>query len=157
SLEASAKPSSSTAAAAAGHAALARAAAAMAASEDIGGGEQLASQLAQGGGRRGNRPQRSAAPSGATGAVADPISEDSVEDALLELQLAHGALIHHTAVAVETARWVVSFTQHISTVPYRRQLEASMADAGFCMDFGQVRSGDGASDTYVRMLQEIGR
>jgi crossover junction endonuclease EME1 len=47
------------------------------------------------------------------------IDEDLVEDALLRLQVMHGALIHHTAVMVETAEWILVFTQHISTVPYR--------------------------------------
>lgn len=86
------------------------------------------------------------------------ISEDSVEDALLNLQILHGVLIHHTNAAVETAQWVAVFTQHISTIPYRRQREQSnMESAGFCMETGQVRTGDGAKDTYVRMLQEIVR
>ncbi|KAK0634619.1 ERCC4 domain-containing protein [Bombardia bombarda] len=86
------------------------------------------------------------------------IDEDTIEDALLQLQVLHGVLIHHTTAAVETAQWVAVFTQHISTVPYRRQREDSnAAAAGFCMETGQVRTGDGARDTYVRMLQEIGR
>ncbi|KAK4190191.1 hypothetical protein QBC35DRAFT_472016 [Podospora australis] len=86
------------------------------------------------------------------------IDEEKVEEALLELQVLHGALIHHTTAPVETSRWIAVFTQHISTVPYRRQKEATNdASAGFCMDFGQVRTGDNARDTYVRMLQEIGR
>ncbi|KAK3320929.1 ERCC4 domain-containing protein [Cercophora scortea] len=86
------------------------------------------------------------------------INPDGVEDALLQLQVLHGALIHHTAAPVETAKWIAVFTQHISTVPYRRQREESnAAAAGFCMETGQVRTGDGAKDTYVRMLQEIAR
>jgi crossover junction endonuclease EME1 len=47
------------------------------------------------------------------------VDEDLVEDALLRLQVMHGALIHHTAATVETAEWILVFTQHISTVPYR--------------------------------------
>lgn len=47
------------------------------------------------------------------------VDEDMVEDALLRLQVVHGALLHHTAATVETAEWVVVFTQHISTIPYR--------------------------------------
>lgn len=47
------------------------------------------------------------------------VDEDLVEDALLRLQVMHGALIHHTAVMVETAEWILVFTQHISTIPYR--------------------------------------
>ncbi|KAK2050028.1 ERCC4 domain-containing protein [Colletotrichum somersetense] len=86
------------------------------------------------------------------------IDEDSIEDALLQLQVMHGVLIHHTNAAVETAQWVAIFTQHISTVPYRKQREAAnAAGAGFCMETGQVRTGEDVKDTYVRMLQEIVR
>ncbi|KAJ0164683.1 Crossover junction endonuclease eme1 [Colletotrichum tanaceti] len=86
------------------------------------------------------------------------IDEDSIEDALLQLQVMHGVLIHHTNAAVETAQWVAIFTQHISTVPYRKQREATnAAGAGFCMETGQVRTGEDVKDTYVRMLQEIVR
>jgi crossover junction endonuclease EME1 len=86
------------------------------------------------------------------------ISEETVETALLHLQVLHNLLIHHTTIPLETARWIAVFTQHISTVPYRRQRDAATdAAAGFCMETGQVRTGDGPRDTYVRMLQEIGR
>ncbi len=86
------------------------------------------------------------------------VDETLIEDALLELQVVHGALIHHTNAAVETAQWIAIFTQHISTVPYRRQREeTNAAAAAFCMETGQVRTGDGPKDTYVRMLQEIVR
>ncbi|RDA94568.1 hypothetical protein CP533_2387 [Ophiocordyceps camponoti-saundersi (nom. inval.)] len=85
------------------------------------------------------------------------VCEESIEDALLRLQVEHDVFIHHTALPVETARWVAAFTQHISTVPYRRQKDHSTSTAGFCMESGQVRTGDGAADTYVRMLQEIVR
>ncbi|KAI8949349.1 ERCC4 domain-containing protein [Xylaria longipes] len=84
------------------------------------------------------------------------IDEDKIEDALLSLQVLHGTLVHHTNVPVETAQWVAVFTQHISTIPYRKARDAS-SDAGFCMESGQVRTGDGAKDTYIRMLQEITR
>ncbi|EAQ83786.1 hypothetical protein CHGG_10190 [Chaetomium globosum CBS 148.51] len=84
------------------------------------------------------------------------IDEEVVETSLLQLQVLHGVLIHHTTVSLETARWITVFTQHISTVPYRRQRDEAN-DAGFCMDTGQVRTGDGPHDTYVRMLQEIAR
>ena len=32
-----------------------------------------------------------------------------------------------------------------------------MNDSAFCMDVGQVRAGDGAADTFVKMLQEVNR
>lgn len=85
------------------------------------------------------------------------IDEDQVEDALLQLQVAHGVIIHHTGAPIETAQWVATFTQHISQIPYRRQRDAANESAAFCMDSGQVRTGDGPADTYVRMLQEIVR
>ncbi|RDA82750.1 hypothetical protein CP532_4552 [Ophiocordyceps camponoti-leonardi (nom. inval.)] len=85
------------------------------------------------------------------------VCEDTIEDALLRLQVEHDVFIHHTAAPVETARWVAAFTQHISTVPYRRQKDHATSAAGFCMESGQVKTGEGAADTYVRMLQEIVR
>ncbi|ROT35122.1 hypothetical protein SODALDRAFT_346636 [Sodiomyces alkalinus F11] len=86
------------------------------------------------------------------------VDEDAIEDALLQLQVLHGVLIHHTAAGVETAQWVAVFTQHISTVPYRKQREAANANgAGFCMETGQVRTGEDAQDTYAKLLQEIVR
>ncbi|KAI0427008.1 ERCC4 domain-containing protein [Xylaria sp. FL1042] len=84
------------------------------------------------------------------------IDEDKIEDALLSLQVLHGTLVHHTNASVETAQWVAVFTQHISTIPYRKARDAS-ANAGFCMESGQVLTGDGAKDTYIHMLQTIGR
>ena len=47
------------------------------------------------------------------------IDEDLVEDALLRLQVIEGCLVHHTAVSVDSAEWITSFTQHISTIPYK--------------------------------------
>lgn len=47
------------------------------------------------------------------------IDEDVIEDALLRLQVMNGCLIHHTASYVETAEWIATFTQHISTIPYK--------------------------------------
>ncbi|KAK4455480.1 ERCC4 domain-containing protein [Podospora aff. communis PSN243] len=86
------------------------------------------------------------------------IDEDMIEDALLQMQVAHDVLIHHVHAPVETAQWIATFTQHISTVPYRRQREETNAvSAGFCMESGQVRTGENAKDTYLRMLQEVGR
>ncbi|KAI0970800.1 ERCC4 domain-containing protein [Xylaria arbuscula] len=84
------------------------------------------------------------------------IDEDRIEDALLSLQVLHGTLVHHTNASVETATWVTVFTSHISTIPYRKARDAS-ANAGFCMESGQVLTGDGAKDTYIHMLQQIAR
>ncbi|UKZ89627.1 uncharacterized protein TrAFT101_004671 [Trichoderma asperellum] len=85
------------------------------------------------------------------------ISESIIEDAMLQLQVEHEVLIHHTAAPLETAQWIVAFTQHISTIPYKKLREKLTSSAGFCMESGQVRTGDDARDTYVRMLQEIAR
>lgn len=85
------------------------------------------------------------------------IDEDLIEDALLSLQVIHNALIHHTSAPIETAQWVTIFTQHISTIPYKHQKETTTASAAFCMESGQVRTGENAHDTYLRMLQEIAR
>lgn len=97
----------------------------------------------------------SAAPS--SRASVEYVSEDMIEDAMLALQVEHDMLIHHTTAATETARWVVNFTQHVSTIPYKKQRDQATSVAGFCMESGQVRTGDGVHDTYVRMLQEIVR
>ncbi|KAL7929753.1 ERCC4 domain-containing protein [Trichoderma chlorosporum] len=90
-------------------------------------------------------------------AAEEYISEDIVEDAMLRLQVEHDVLIHHTAVPLETAQWIVAFTQHISTIPYKKMRDKMTSAAGFCMESGQVRTGDDARDTYVRLLQEIAR
>lgn len=90
------------------------------------------------------------------------ISPDTIEDALLRLQVRHSCLIHETVFPLETARWTTAFTQHLSTVPYRRQQERERAAAGFCMDYrsggGGGYGGDGTPrDTFARMLAEMPR
>ncbi|KAJ5098633.1 hypothetical protein N7532_005634 [Penicillium argentinense] len=85
-----------------------------------------------------------------------PVNDDTIEDALLELQVAHACLIHHTNTAAETAEWIKNFTENISTIPYRRQ-QSEGNDAAFCMDVGQVKTGDDKQDTFVKMLQEVNR
>ncbi|KFY34656.1 hypothetical protein V494_06582 [Pseudogymnoascus sp. VKM F-4513 (FW-928)] len=87
--------------------------------------------------------------------AAEYVDEDMIEDALLRLQVVHGVLIHHTGALVETAEWFSVFTQHIATIPYRRQRMA--LDTAFCMETGQIKTGEDAPDTYVRMLQEVNR
>ncbi|KAK7948139.1 alpha-mannosyltransferase [Apiospora aurea] len=85
------------------------------------------------------------------------VDEDTIEDALVALQLHPGVLVHHTPVAVETAQWIAVFTQHISTIPYRKVKDLTAASAGFCMESGQVRTGDSPNEIFVRMLQENAR
>lgn len=85
-----------------------------------------------------------------------PVDDDTVEDALLTLQVTYSCLIHHTGAAPESAEWIKNFTEHISTIPYRRErMEGN--DAAFCMDVGQVKSGEDKLDTFVKMLQEVNR
>ncbi|CAF3590885.1 unnamed protein product [Fusarium graminearum] len=85
------------------------------------------------------------------------VPEEKIEDALLQLQVMHEVLIHHTMVPMETAEQILTFTQHISTIPYRKQRDQATLGAGFCMESGQVKTGEDTKDTYVRMLQEIAR
>jgi crossover junction endonuclease EME1 len=86
------------------------------------------------------------------------IDIDLAESLLLHLQINHSVLIHQTASPSDTASWIRTFTEHISTIPYRHE-RMSLNDAGaaFCMDVGQVKTGDDAQDTYVKMLQEVQR
>ncbi|KAJ5690031.1 hypothetical protein N7462_004423 [Penicillium macrosclerotiorum] len=85
-----------------------------------------------------------------------PVDDDVVEDALLALQVIHSCLIHHTNAPPESAEWIKNFTEHVSTIPYRRErMEGN--DAAFCMDVGQVRTGEDKLDTFIKMLQEINR
>lgn len=83
------------------------------------------------------------------------VDEDTIEDALLRLQVMNGCLVHHTMTSVETAEWVANFTQHISTIPYR--LQRMNLETSFCMESGQVKTGDDKDDTFVKMLQEVVR
>lgn len=85
------------------------------------------------------------------------VDEDVVEDALLSLQVDHGVLIHKTNAAVETAQWITIFTQHISTIPYRKRRDDVSTDAGFSVESGQVKTGETIKDTYILMLQEVAR
>ncbi|KAF7552929.1 hypothetical protein G7Z17_g4007 [Cylindrodendrum hubeiense] len=92
-----------------------------------------------------------------TATAPEYVPEEKIDDALLQLQVMHDVLIHHTTIPLETAQWIAVFTQHVSTVPYRKQRDQATLGAGFCMESGQVKTGDDAQDTYVRMLQEIVR
>ncbi|KAJ5587473.1 uncharacterized protein N7459_003238 [Penicillium hispanicum] len=85
-----------------------------------------------------------------------PVDDDTIEDALLTLQVTHSCLIHHSNAPPESAEWIKNFTEHISTIPYRRErMEGN--DASFCMDTGQVKTGEDKLDTFVKMLQEVNR
>lgn len=84
------------------------------------------------------------------------VNDDTIEDALLSLQIHHNALIHHTTAPPESAEWLKTFTEHISTIPYRLELMQGN-DSAFCMDVGQVKTGEDKRDTFVKMLQEVNR
>ncbi|KAL9127525.1 MAG: hypothetical protein Q9217_003613 [Psora testacea] len=85
----------------------------------------------------------------------DHVDEDMIEDALLRLQVMNGCLVHHTNTPLESAEWIANFTQHISTIPYRQQ--KMNLSTTFCMESGQVKTGEDTDDTFVKMLQEIVR
>lgn len=87
------------------------------------------------------------------------VTADIVDDLLLHLQLAHQpVLIHHTPTPAESASQISALTQHLATRPYRvAQREFNLKSASFCMDSGQVRTGDDKKDTFVKMLQEVQR
>lgn len=103
-----------------------------------------------------NRTESSAAPAASRRSkkpTHEHVDPDMIEDALLRLQVLHGCLVHHTAFPAETAEWVSTFTVHISTIPSR--LERMNLDTSFCIESGQVKSGENEQDTYVKMLQEV--
>ena len=58
------------------------------------------------------------------------VDEDVVEDALLQLQVTHGCLVHHTTTTVESAKWVAVFTQQISMIPSRCFVSSSVPFLG---------------------------
>jgi crossover junction endonuclease EME1 len=71
----------------------------------------VSSHLATGAGAPANSQRKKKIP--------DYVDEEVIEEALMQLQILHEALIHHTTVRIETAEWIIAFTQHISTIPYR--------------------------------------
>ncbi|KEF53993.1 uncharacterized protein A1O9_09788 [Exophiala aquamarina CBS 119918] len=87
------------------------------------------------------------------------ITSAQVEDILLHLQLAHQPIfIQHTASPANTASQILTLTQHLSTRPYRlAQLDYNLRNASFCMDSGQVKTGENARETFAKMLQEVQR
>lgn len=85
-----------------------------------------------------------------------PVDDDLIEDALLQLQVTYGCLIQHTNLPNESAEWIKNFTENVSTIPYRQEREGQN-NAAFCMESGQVKSGEDKADTFVKMLQEVNR
>ncbi|KAL5343177.1 ERCC4 domain-containing protein [Aspergillus crustosus] len=101
-------------------------------------------------------PSTASRPKKTTKETAPPIDDDTIEDGLLNLQVTHQCLIHQTAAPPESAEWIKTFTEHVSTVPYRR-LRNQDNDSAFCMETGQVKAGENTADTYLKMLQEVNR
>ncbi|EXJ55470.1 hypothetical protein A1O7_08397 [Cladophialophora yegresii CBS 114405] len=87
------------------------------------------------------------------------VTSDIIDDLLLHLQLAHQPiLIHHSPTPADSASQISALTQQLAVRPYRlAQLEYNLKSASFCMNSGQVRTGDDAKDTFVKMLQEVQR
>ncbi|KAI9894580.1 MAG: Alpha-1,3-mannosyltransferase-like protein [Vezdaea aestivalis] len=85
------------------------------------------------------------------------VDDEIIEDALLELQVKHGILIHHTTDSSDSAAWIAGFTQSISTIPYSQETNPLHPPPNFALTSGLVKSGATASDTYVLLLQQIGR
>lgn len=79
-------------------------------------------------------------------------ADDSIEDALLNLEVIHKVKYCLTTNAQDSAKWITSFTKHISTIPYLAQREAIGLNS--CMASG-FKSGKDATDTFVKMLEEI--
>lgn len=99
--------------------------------------------------RRGRKPKRKPE-------TTPPVDDDTIEDALLALQVTHSCFIHHSAAPPESAEWIKNFTEHISTTLYRwERMDAH--DANFCMESGQVKPGEDKLDVFVKMLQEVNR
>ncbi|QSZ36290.1 hypothetical protein DSL72_007416 [Monilinia vaccinii-corymbosi] len=80
-------------------------------------------------------------------------ADDAIEDELLNLEVVHKVRYWLTINAQDSAKWISQFTKHISTIPYLAQCEVLGLNS--CMASGQYKSGKDATDTYVKMLEEI--
>lgn len=80
-------------------------------------------------------------------------ADSAIEDSLLNLEVLHKVKYWLTSNAQDSAKWVSQFTKHISTIPYLAQRET--LGLNFCMAGGQFKSGKDATDTYIKMLEEI--
>ncbi|RMZ76538.1 hypothetical protein DV738_g4929, partial [Chaetothyriales sp. CBS 135597] len=89
----------------------------------------------------------------------DLITPDLVASITLHLQLTHQPLIiQHTKTPALSSVEITKFTQHLSTRPGRLAFQAfNLKSASFCMETGQVRTGDSPGDVYARMLQAVQR
>ncbi|CAK7267121.1 hypothetical protein SEPCBS57363_002434 [Sporothrix epigloea] len=95
------------------------------------------------------------------------VDEALVDESLFDLQmdynggggLGNGALlVHETSSGLDTARWIHVFTEQIATGRYRQHRETLYAAAApFCMDSGQIATGDDPQDLYALILQQVAR
>ncbi|TQS36771.1 hypothetical protein Golomagni_02795 [Golovinomyces magnicellulatus] len=85
---------------------------------------------------------------------AEYIDKKVIDNALLRLHVIYEVLVHHTSNPLETAEWIMRFTQHISSIPYRNQFD-TINTSNFCIENGQIDSGKDAKDTYIKMLQQM--
>lgn len=83
------------------------------------------------------------------------VTADVVEDLQLYLQINHQPLvIHHTTSEATTASQILSFTQSLSSRPYRvAELEHNLKSSSFYMGAGAHRTGEDAQETFCRMLE----
>ncbi|RMZ88880.1 hypothetical protein DV736_g3899, partial [Chaetothyriales sp. CBS 134916] len=87
------------------------------------------------------------------------ITPDLTSSITLHLQLTHYPLIiQYTRNPDLAAVEITKFTQHLSTRPGRLAFQSfNLKSASFCMETGQVRTGDNARDVYAKMLQAVQR
>ena len=86
------------------------------------------------------------------------LTQAHFESVFLHLQLVHKSQILQSKSASTTAENIKTITEQLSTAPYKHEkMVSNDKHASFCMDAGQVRTGDDAREVFVRMLQEVSR
>ncbi|RMZ84725.1 hypothetical protein DV737_g1053, partial [Chaetothyriales sp. CBS 132003] len=88
------------------------------------------------------------------------ITPELISAITLHLQLTHYPLIiQHTRNTSDLAAVeITKFTQHLSTRPGRLAFQSfNLKSASFCMETGQVQTGDNPRDVYAKMLQAVQR
>lgn len=83
------------------------------------------------------------------------VTADVAEDLQLHLQINHQPIvIHHTTSDASTASQILSFTQSLSSRPYRiAELEHNLKSSSFYMGTGSYKTGDDAEETFCQMLE----
>jgi crossover junction endonuclease EME1 len=83
------------------------------------------------------------------------ISEDTIEDALVSLQLHHKILVYHTNTPDESAEWIMQFTQHISTIPEKMDMWRVNSGVNFSFETVEEKA-DEPQKIWELMLQTVG-